>query len=275
MTSAGAIGYSLGGGSTDSAGLEQLAAMEADLERQRQELNSISTATDENINALALRLGQMNANVIRLNALGGRLTGMANLDDGEFDFANQPAIGGPAQTADISDIQGQLPDLLADLEDLETTLDVQEQQLATLEGLMLNRKLNARVSPSGRPVKTGWLSSYFGRRTDPMNGKTAYHRGVDFAGKRGTEVIAVGDGVVIYSGDRFGFGNFVEIKHGNGYITRYAHNEMNLVAVGDKVSQGETIALLGSTGRSTGPHVHFEVWRNGKAVDPLQYISAN
>ncbi|MGI9309822.1 MAG: M23 family metallopeptidase, partial [Gammaproteobacteria bacterium] len=109
-------------------------------------------------------------------------------------------------------------------------------------------------------------------RSDPMTGKSSWHRGVDFAGKYGNEVVVVGDGVVSWSGDRYGYGNLVEVKHGNGYTTRYAHNQENLVAVGDQVSQGQTIALMGSTGRSTGPHVHFEVWRNGKPVDPAKYI---
>jgi murein DD-endopeptidase MepM/ murein hydrolase activator NlpD len=254
----------------------EIVALQADLAAQRDALQQMNASADEHIDALALRLGDLNANVIRLNALGSRLTGMAKLNDGEFDFSNPPAMGGPVDAElGFAGGEGQLPGLLVDMDTLEATLDTQEQQLAALEGLLLNRKLNERVSPSGRPVRTGWLSSYFGRRTDPMNGKSAWHRGVDFAGKYGNEIIAVGDGVVIWSGDRYGFGNLVEIKHGNGYVTRYAHNQENLVAVGDQVEQGQTIALMGSTGRSTGPHVHFEVWRNGAAVDPAKYIRSN
>jgi murein DD-endopeptidase MepM/ murein hydrolase activator NlpD len=273
MGSAGTIGYLLADSRAVMTDNHELAAVRADLSEQRAALEEMRASANEHIDALALRMGDLNASVIRLNALGSRLTGMAKLDDGEFDFDSPPAMGGPVDAdLELDAGAGQLPDLLADLDTLDATLDRQEQQLAALEGLMLNRKLSERVSPSGRPVKTGWLSSYFGRRSDPMNGKSAYHRGVDFAGKRGAEVIAVGDGVVTYSGDRYGFGNMVEIKHGNGYVTRYAHNQANMVAVGDRVEQGQTIALLGSTGRSTGPHVHFEVWRNGKAVDPLQFI---
>ena len=276
LSMAFAIGYSTGGAPDNTAGVEEIAALRADILEQRETLAGLSQTADQNIDALALRIGDLNANVIRLNALGSRLTGMAKLDDGEFDFASPPAVGGPVdEDLTIAEGEGQLPDLLANIDVMAATLDNQEQQLAALEGLMLNRKLNERVSPSGRPVKSGWISSYFGRRTDPINGKSATHRGLDFAGKYGNEVIAVGDGVVSWSGDRYGFGNMVEIKHGNGYVTRYGHNQANLVAVGDQVKQGQTIALMGSTGRSTGPHVHFEVWRNGQAVDPAKYIRNN
>jgi len=271
-----ALGYSLAAMGPGIVASDELLALQTELDAQRAALHEVSESADQHIDALALRLGDMNANVIRLNALGSRLTGMAKLDDGEFDFESPPAVGGPEDTTgELAAGEGQLPALLTDLESLEATLDAQEQQLAALEGLMMNRQLNERVSPSGRPVKSGWLSSYFGRRSDPMSGKSSLHKGIDFAGKRGSEVIAVGDGVVVWSGDRYGYGNLVEIKHGNGYVTRYAHNQANLVAVGDQVAQGQTIALMGSTGRSTGPHVHFEVHRNGQAVDPAKYIREN
>ena len=271
-----AVGYSLAAMGPGEAASDELLQLRAELEAQRSSVEQLKVSSGEHINALAMRLGDLNANVIRLNALGSRLTGMAKLDDGEFDFDNPPAVGGPDESAESAAIaEGQLPDLQLSLDSLETTLDAQDQQLATLEGLMMNRQLNERVSPSGRPIKTGWLSSYFGRRSDPMTGKSSWHKGIDFAGKRGSDVIAVGDGVVTWSGDRYGYGNLVEIKHGNGYVTRYGHNQVNLVAVGDQVAQGQTIALMGSTGRSTGPHVHFEVHRNGKAVDPAKFIREN
>lgn len=252
---------------------DDIVALQADLETQRAELQEMQAAANEQIDALALRMGELNANVIRLNALGSRLTGIADLDKGEFDFHNAPAVGGPLEQLDYaSDPAGQLPELLANVAAMETTLDGQEQQLFALEGLLMDQKLSDRVSPKGRPVRSGWLSSFFGKRTDPISGKAGWHKGVDFAGKYGNDVVAVGGGVVSWSGDRYGYGNLVEIKHGNGYVTRYAHNRENLVAVGDQVQQGETIALMGSTGRSTGPHVHFEVWHNGRAVDPAKYI---
>ena len=267
-----AAGYLAGSGGMTGPELEDVQALRADLMRQREELAAVRVSADEHIDALALRMGELNAHVIRLNALGSRLTGMADLEDGEFDFENTPALGGPAELSELAVGDGQLPNLLADLESLDNTLDQQLQQLTALESLMLNRKLSDRAQPRGRPVKSGWLSSYFGKRADPVSGKSSWHKGVDFAGKRGAAVIAVSDGVVSFSGDRYGYGNMVEIRHGNGYVTRYAHNQENMVAVGDKISQGQTIALIGSTGRSTGPHVHFEVHRNGQPVDPAKYI---
>ena len=120
---------------------------------------------------------------------------------------------------------------------------------------------------------SGYVSSSFGNRTDPFTGRAAFHKGIDFAGRAGTEVMAVASGVVIWSGDRYGYGEMVEINHGNGYVTRYAHNSENLVVVGDTVKRGEVIASMGNTGRATGPNLHFEVLRNGRVVDPLTYIN--
>jgi murein DD-endopeptidase MepM/ murein hydrolase activator NlpD len=267
------LGYSIALNQTGLIATNDVVAMQSDLMAQRETLHELRIVADDQIDALALRMGELNANVIRLNALGSRLTGMADLEEGEFDFHNPPAVGGPVDPADyaVTDV-GQLPELLVDFAELESTLDGQQQQLAALESLLMDQKLRDRVNPKGRPVKSGWISSFFGKRTDPMTGKASWHRGIDFAGKYGNEVIAVSDGVVSWSGDRYGFGNLVEIKHGNGYVTRYAHNQELNVAVGDQVQQGETIALMGSTGRSTGPHVHFEVWHNGKAVDPAKYV---
>ena len=140
-----------------------------------------------------------------------------------------------------------------------------------LETLLMDRSLRERLMPSGRPISKGWLSSNFGKRADPFTGKQEYHKGVDFAGKEGADVLAVGDGVVTWSSKRSGYGNLVEINHGNGYVTRYGHNKSNTVEVGETVKKGQQIALIGSTGRSTGPHVHFEVLRNGKQVNPAKF----
>jgi len=145
--------------------------------------------------------------------------------------------------------------------------------LNVLEDFLLNRKLREEVHPEGRPVAAGYISSSFGNRTDPFTGRAAFHKGVDFAGRTGAEVVAVASGVVIWSGDRYGYGQMVEVNHGNGYVTRYAHNAENLVAVGDTVKRGQMIAMMGSTGRATGPNLHFEVLRNGRVVDPLTYIN--
>jgi murein DD-endopeptidase MepM/ murein hydrolase activator NlpD len=216
-----------------------------------------------------MRVGQMNANVIRLDAMGKRLTRMANLDDGEFDFGHPPALGG-AETADGQ--PAQIPNLTAMVDDLQSQLASREQQLGVLENLILTRELNKQVYPEGRPVQQGFISSYFGQRADPFTGYTAVHKGIDFAGPEGTKVSAVAAGLVTFAGDRPGFGTMVEINHGNGLSTRYCHNEKLLVKQGDMVRKGQEVSLMGSTGHSTGPHLHFEVLKNGAQVDPLRFI---
>jgi murein DD-endopeptidase MepM/ murein hydrolase activator NlpD len=249
--------------------IDQLGNWSAELIKQKGQIEDTKRVLQEKVNALAMRVGQMNANVIRLDALGKRLTRMANLDDGEFDFGHPPAIGG-AENADGQ--PAQIPDLTAMVDDLQTQLSSREQQLGVLENMILTRELNKQVYPEGRPVQEGWISSYFGRRADPFTGYSAVHKGLDFAGPEGTKVTAVAAGLVTYAGDRSGYGVMVEINHGNGLSTRYCHNEQLLVKQGDMVRKGQDLALMGSTGRSTGPHLHFEVLKNGVQVDPLRFV---
>jgi murein DD-endopeptidase MepM/ murein hydrolase activator NlpD len=245
--------------------------LQVSIAEQQEELAALRGRGQEQIHALAQKMGELNANAIRLDALGRRLTSMADLNDGEFDFDTQPAVGGPLEPAMYS-ASGRVTDLVENISSMDRKLHDQEQQLIVLEGLLLNRKLHDRVYPKGRPVRSGYLSSYFGHRTDPFTGKTANHRGVDFAGKTGSDVLAVAGGVVTYSGPRYGYGNMVEINHGNGYVTRYAHNDKNLVVPGDQIQPGQVIALMGATGRATGPNLHFEVWHRGRPVDPVKHI---
>ena len=159
--------------------------------------------------------------------------------------------------------------------DLSAQLEDRNKQLHVLETMMMNRNLQAEVMPAGRPVTRGWLSSYFGMRTDPFTGRLAFHSGIDFAGRLNSDIIAVAAGVVTFAGPRNGYGNLVEINHGNGYSTRYGHSRKLLVKVGDTVKKGQVIAMMGSTGRSTGPHVHFEVLKNGHTIDPKRFIQAS
>jgi murein DD-endopeptidase MepM/ murein hydrolase activator NlpD len=157
------------------------------------------------------------------------------------------------------------------LSQLEARVQLRDSQLSALENVILAKELKQQIHPEGRPVNQGFISSYFGERQDPFTGHEAYHKGIDFAGTAGENVVAVAAGVVTWAGERSGYGTLVEINHGDGYVTRYAHNERVLVNVGDTVKRGEAIALMGSTGRSTGPHVHFEVLRNGRQVNPLSF----
>jgi murein DD-endopeptidase MepM/ murein hydrolase activator NlpD len=249
---------------------EQLAAWRAELDSQERLLEETRTFGQEKIDALSVKLAQMNAQVIRLEALGRRLTQMAKLDDGEFDFDSLPALGGPEPEVPGRSVG--VPDMDFLLDTLSAQIQDRRRQLDILEDLMLNRTLSDEVHPEGRPVKSGWISSYFGLRTDPFTGKATRHKGVDFAGKEGAEVVAVASGIVTWSGDRYGYGQMIEINHGNGFSTRYAHNSKNLVAVGDQISKGQIVSLMGRTGRATGPNLHFEVMRGGRKVDPLEYI---
>jgi murein DD-endopeptidase MepM/ murein hydrolase activator NlpD len=262
------VGMGLGARHRGANPVDQLGGWSADLLRQKAQIEDVRHVLQEKVNALAMRVGQMNANVIRLDALGKRLTRMAKLDDGEFDFGNPPALGG--ETADGQ--PAQIPNLTAMVDDLQNQLSSRETQLGVLENLILTRELNKQVYPEGRPVSQGFISSYFGQRADPFTGYTAVHKGLDFAGPEGTKVSAVAAGLVTFAGERPGYGEMVEINHGNGLATRYCHNEKLLVKQGDMVRKGQEVSLMGSTGHSTGPHLHFEVLKNGAQVDPLRFI---
>ncbi len=263
------LGVQLGGGKIGFLLDRSLDTIQEEVASQRRELeNSREVAARKN-QALSLKAAEMQARLVRLDALGERLTGMAELEDGEFDFSQPPALGGPEQAGVEAAPETDLNHLFSEL---DAQLDNREQQLGVLESLLENRRLDERSSIAGRPVKSGWISSSFGLRTDPFSGSKSWHKGVDFAARPGAEVVAVGSGVVTWSGSYEGYGNMVEIDHGEGYVTRYAHNQENRVRVGDLVQRDQVIAALGSTGRSTGPHLHFEVYKNGRAVDPSVYI---
>jgi len=243
------------------------------LEQQRKQVLEAKQQAQEKLESLASRVGAMNAQMLRLDALGKRLTDMANLNHGEFNFDRAPAQGGPALGGDgLVDSMARAPELAKMLDQLVRQIQDRERQLSVLENLIATRELNRDIRPDGRPVLQGWISSYFGSRADPFDGRTAFHKGVDFAAPEGSQVIAVAKGVVTWSRDRFGYGRVVEINHGNGLVTRYAHNERLLVKVGDTVQRGQAIAAIGSTGRSTGPHLHFEVLKNGRQVDPMSFV---
>lgn len=250
---------------------ELVTAWAQEVSTQRGELSKARASSEENAHALARRIAQLQGHMLRVNAAGSRLTELAGLDRGEFNFEQAPAVGGPEETGDQ---ETTLVHVLSSLDRFEDQLSDRERQMRVLEDLLLASRLQKEVKPSGWPVENGWISSAFGRRIDPFTGRRAHHAGIDFAAKPGADVQTVAAGIVTESGERFGYGHIVEINHGNGYITRYGHNSRVLVKSGDKVNKGQRIALMGSTGRSTGPHVHFEVLYNGNVVNPEQYIKA-
>lgn len=250
--------------------LESALGLTDDIESQADTLAQLKQESSEHLEALTLRLATLQARLLRLEALGERITTVANLDAGEFDFSQAPPVGGPLVEDSVPYAP---PEFLHAILELETQIADRAQQLEILEGLMAERQFEADFFLAGRPVRQGWISSPFGRRTDPFTGRIASHYGIDFAtGEAGADIVSVASGVVTSAGERQGYGLAIDVNHGNGYVTRYGHAESLLVDVGEAIMKGQTIALVGSTGRSTGPHVHFEVYKNGRVVDPASYI---
>ena len=256
--------------------------IEHKLFEQRSELEQLKLKTRNTLDGLALRVGQLQTKLMHLNAVGEHLAKKARLKSSEFDFDTEPALGSANASVSVSvsvksEIQVGLSEsqLMHDIRQLDKQMSLREKQLQLIDQFMLNKTLAQKVRPAGMPVQKGWLSSYYGYRIDPFNGKKTFHHGVDIAGKSGSNVLAVASGIVSSVGSRGGYGMLVEIDHGGGYVTRYGHNKSLTVTTGDSVAQGQTIAKMGSTGRSTGPHVHFEVIKNGKKVNPKKYLWAS
>lgn len=245
------------------------------LAAQTKAVAQLKDETEKKLAAMTIYLGEMQAQMRRLDALGQRLAAVAELDNGEFEFGEQsasPLVGGPeisiteAPRVDGRDVVDQIDRMLEQLSD-------KQNQLSLLESVMMSHHISAESFVAGRPIASGWLSSQYGVRKDPFNGTPAMHKGLDFASlEENAGVYATGAGVVTWSGERYGYGKLIEIDHGGGLKTRYAHCKELLVKEGDVVTRGQEIAILGSTGRSTGPHVHYEVLRNNRQIDPYKYV---
>ena len=251
-----------------------IAQMQNEIVLQREDVDAGRQQLDNSLSGMTLKLAKMRSRLVRLDALGEQLTQIASLEDGEFDFSSTPGLGGPIQAplieiANQAEIQEKVSTMFAKLED---SISSRESQLQILQSMLSDKKLKSERMVAGRPIKKGWLSSEYGMRIDPFHGKQQWHAGIDFAGRDGDDVIAVASGIVTWSGDRSGYGQMVEVSHSDGYITRYAHNQKNVANLGAIVQKGDVIAQMGSSGRSTGPHVHFEVFKNGRTVDPASYI---
>ncbi|MFD2631721.1 M23 family metallopeptidase [Idiomarina piscisalsi] len=250
----------------------QITEEQKNLILQQKAVKALKEDTQKQLGAMKVYLGELRAQMRRLDALGERLAGVANLDNGEFNFQQEMPIGGPEiEVAELPHASG--ADVLTDIEDMLSKISDKQKQLSLLESVMMNHQLNSDAYIAGRPISDGWLSSQYGIRKDPFNGTPAMHKGLDFASyNEDVQVVATGAGVVTWAGDRYGYGQLVEIDHGGGLKTRYGHNHKLLVNVGDVVTRGQQIAEMGSSGRSTGPHVHYEVLRNGKQIDPNQFV---
>lgn len=227
----------------------------------------------DDLDEVARRLAVLQSDFMRLESVGRRLLYQSGVQRGEVNQRLPLGQGGPEQPVAAA---ADKASLLASMASLEQRMQESEHAFERLEVhyLALTERALARGYPQGYPVRSGWLSSEFGVRADPFTGQLAYHNGVDFAGKQGSDVIAVAAGTVIRAGSYKGYGQLVEMDHGNGYITRYGHNSQVHVVVGQRVAKGQRLAAMGSSGRSTGPHVHFEVLYGGRYVDPMRFISS-
>lgn len=247
--------------------------LRGELAAQTQEVTQFRSSIDAKMVHVVDKVSDLQARMQRIDALGEHLTYAAGLEEGEFDFSAPVPSGGPVSmyqrtrrpTVSLPTLEKQLSELDALLTDRLDQLSLLASEIQYVEHHEQNRI-------TGSPVLAGWLSSHYGYRTDPFTGKRAWHNGVDYAGRMGSEIVAVAGGVVTKSDRNGGYGYMVEISHADGYVTRYAHNKKNLVELGEVVEKGQVIAMMGSTGRSTGPHVHFEVLKNGKSYNPARYL---
>lgn len=222
------------------------------------------------MDSLALKLGELQAKLVRLDGLVKRVGSKTGVDTTPF-TSDQPAPRGGTATP------GQAPSaisLFSQLKMADTQLTAYQDQLMLLESSMMLP--NASLFPTLRPAPPQLaMSSLFGGRTDPFTGRQTFHEGIDFPGPTGTPILASGGGTVIFAGWHSEYGNIVEIDHGNSLVSRYAHNSQLNVAVGDKVKPGQTIALLGSTGRSTGAHLHYEIRYKNVPQNPLRFMATD
>jgi len=271
--------------SPNPAFIQDIQNLRTQVSVQSHQLSVVRDAANETMSALGMRIGSLQAHITRLNALGERLTLNAGLSDGEFDFDVEPAMGGAAESllsdqndgaaakAVVSTLDGS-GSMHEQVHKLEQQLQRSDNQLAVLESLLRGRRLKRQSQPGGWPTDSGFVSSSFGERQDPFTGALSFHKGLDIAAESGTVVKAAASGLVTYAGLKGDFGHVIEISHGSGYLTRYAHNSQLFVGSGDFVVRGERIAAMGSSGRSTGSHLHFEVIENGQAVDPRKYLES-
>jgi murein DD-endopeptidase MepM/ murein hydrolase activator NlpD len=272
----GAYYYALSPGGTTQVDQITVDSWKAEMKDQWGELEASKKSSQQQINALTARLGMIQAHVTRLDAVGERILSISGIDKKEFNFDLSPAIGGPQELTEALADQnnsGSFGNLDDAFSEVTLALDSREQQLRVLESLLMDKHMGVERYISGRPTTKGWLSSYYGERSDPFTGKPAWHAGIDFAGKEGDNVISTAAGVVSWVGDRSGYGLLVEINHGDGLVTRYGHNKLALVEKGQVVKKGQIISEMGNSGRSTGAHVHYEVIKNGRPINPTRYVN--
>jgi murein DD-endopeptidase MepM/ murein hydrolase activator NlpD len=240
------------------------------LSAQQTEAEKNRVYLQQSLNAMAIKVGEMQAQMLRLDALGERVAKVAGITKEEFQFDQKPGRGGPLLPGETKPVS--LPEFQTELARLARQVDDRADRLAVMESMLSRERVKQYALPSALPVSAGFYSSNFGWRIDPFNGQRAMHEGVDFMAPIGSPITAAAGGIVVYSDYHQGYGNMIEIDHGNGLISRYAHASKRLVKEGDVVLRGQKIGEVGSTGRSTGPHLHFEVLNRGVPQNPTRYL---
>ncbi len=234
------------------------------------ELKRSEDEMKQNLNALAVKVGELQARIMRLDAFGVRLGKAAGIKTEEFRFDEAPGQGGPAPMAGRDLTVDEFNQLLADI---SRVLDDRSDKLGVLDSLLMDDRLARKSVPTTMPVTAGYYSSNYGYRLDPITGRSTFHTGVDIIAAPGTSVMAAAGGMVSFSGFQAEYGMVVEVDHDNGLTSRYAHLSKSMVKIGDVVLKGQLIAQVGNTGRTTGPHLHFEVREKGIPLNPNKFLS--
>jgi murein DD-endopeptidase MepM/ murein hydrolase activator NlpD len=243
---------------------------------QRQEALKTQQVVQGHLGAMAVRMGELQAQMLRLDGLGERLARLAGLkpqDMPSLQSGSVPGRGGPESSLPSRQIS--VEEFSTLLATLSRQIDVRSDQLGVLEALLVQDSANRKFLPTLSPILDGWYSSNFGYRIDPFTGSQSFHEGIDFPAEPGTPIAAAASGKVVEAGFHAQYGNILEIDHGNGLVSRYAHAAKLLVQDGDLVVRGQRVATVGSTGRSTGPHLHFEVRLNGVPQNPVRFLQSS
>ena len=242
---------------------------------QREEAARVHERVQGHLNAMALRLGELQARMLRLDGLGERLAKTAGLKPQELPSLQPgaaPGRGGPVSSLPSRNLS--VREFADMVDELTRQVDARSDQLSVLEALLVHDSANRKFLPTLYPVVDGWFSSNFGYRIDPFTGQSSMHEGIDFPAESGTPIVAAASGKVVVSEWHPAYGKMLEIDHGNGLVSRYAHTSSIVVKEGDLVVRGQRVATVGSTGRSTGPHLHFEVRLNGVPQNPARFLQS-
>ena len=240
-----------------------------DISKYEKQIEYIKIENKEKMEFFSNKLITISSELENINSLGNKISKIAKLDKKEFDFKKPKYIGGTNKVNIEFDYDSKFNKYL---DSILLDLSSKRENLNQIDKIINNLEMKEQFFPTGMPTKKGYISSEYGQRLNPITKKNNLHKGIDIANKTETDITSLAAGEVIFSGKKYGYGNLVEISHLNGYVTRYAHNNRNLVKVGELVKKGQVIAKMGSTGHSTGPHVHLEVLKNNKHINPNKFI---